>query len=344
MHKNMRRSIAVAATATGMWALGTAAASAAELPVSVPLSTPDLGAETPDATDVVEDVTDTEVVKEAKAVTDAKAVDRAGDAKDTLTKAGNKAAEAVEGAGAADVRDSLLSQVSAPQAPEFPQTAEVPQLGDVQQLPGAGHLPDARIPAAPVDEIDYLFGPIEQIPGYAQSQVPTAVQGALAEAGPVVEQTSDSVLPPLAAGVVGVAVPVVGQAVGDVGTLAQGVVGEVGPFAQGVVGDAAAPFVQGVTTEVQPLAYGVTGAAVPFAEGVVSEVQPLAQGLTGDTVAPFARGVTTRVQPLAEGVGAQARPFAGGLTDTVREDARPAVAQGLTSVTPPFVTDAVPGR
>ncbi|MGW3584230.1 hypothetical protein ACWDM8_23250 [Streptomyces rubiginosohelvolus] len=345
MHKNMRRSIAVAATATGMWALGTAAASAAELPVSVPLSTPDLGAETPDATDVVEDV---------------KAVDRAGDVKDTLTKAGNKATGAVEGADAADVRDSLPSQadvrdslpsqVRAPQAPEFPQTAEVPQLGDVQQLPGAGHLPDAQIPAAPVDEIDYLFGPIEQIPGYAQSQVPTAVQGAPAEAGPVVEQTSDSVLPPLAADAVGVAVPVVGQAVGDVGTLAQGVVGEVGPFAQGVVGDAAAPFVQGFTTEVQPLAYGVTGAAVPFAEGVASEVQPLAQGLTGDAVAPFAQGVTTRVQPLAEGVGAQVRPFAGGLTDTVREDARPAVAdaatgaQGLTSVTPSFATDAVPGR
>ncbi|WYB31872.1 hypothetical protein V6574_22395 [Streptomyces sp. SM1P] len=261
MHKNMRRSIAVAATATGMWALGTAAASAAELPVSVPLSTPDLGAETPDATDVVEDVTDAEVVKEAKAVTDVKAVDRAGEVKDTLTKAGSKATEAVEGAGAADVRDSLPSKVRAPQAPEFPQTAEVPELGDVQQVPGAGHLPDAqfpdagipeagfpdarfpdvRVPAAPVDEIDYLFGPIEQIPGYAQSQVPTAVQGTLAEAGPVVEQTSDSVLPPLAAGAVGVAVPVVGQAVGDVGTLAQGVVGEVGPFAQGVVGDAAAP-------------------------------------------------------------------------------------------------------
>ncbi|NEC20645.1 hypothetical protein G3I50_20730, partial [Streptomyces parvus] len=59
---------------------------------------------------------------------------------------------------------------------------------------------------------------------------------------------------------------------------------------------------------------------------------------------------TAQVQPLAEGVGAQARPFVGGLTDTVREDARPAVAdavtgaQGLTSVTPSFVTDAVPGR
>lgn len=120
MHKNMRRSIAVAATATGMWALGTAAASAAELPVSVPLSTPDLGAETPDATDVVEDVTDAKAVKDVKAVTDAKAVDRAGDVKGTLTKAGNKATEAVEaveGAGAADVRDSLPSQVRAPQAP-----------------------------------------------------------------------------------------------------------------------------------------------------------------------------------------------------------------------------------
>ncbi|MEU3006748.1 MULTISPECIES: hypothetical protein [unclassified Streptomyces] len=56
------------------------------------------------------------------------------------------------------------------------------------------------------------------------------------------------------------------------------------------------------------------------------------------------------MQPLAEGVGAQARPFAGGLADTVREDARPAVgnavtgAQGLDSVVPSFVTDAVPGQ
>ncbi|MFE9377944.1 hypothetical protein [Streptomyces sp. NPDC006855] len=60
--------------------------------------------------------------------------------------------------------------------------------------------------------------------------------------------------------------------------------------------------------------------------------------------------VTPGVQPLAEGVGAQARPFAGGLADTVRENARPAVgnavtgAQGLDSVAPSFVTDAVPGQ
>ncbi|MFB7231171.1 hypothetical protein ACFCY9_25875 [Streptomyces fimicarius] len=309
MHKNMRRSIAIAATATGMWALGTAAASADELPVSVPLSTPDLAAETPDATEIVEDVkdtaavkdvTDSKVLKGAKAVTDAKdaealknvrGIDAADGVKDTLTEAGSEAA------GATDVRDRLPSQVRAPQTPE------VPDLGDVQQVPENVRVP--QVPAAPADEIDYLFGPIEQIPGYAQNQAPAAVQGALTEAGPVVGQTSDSVLPPLAAGAVDAALPVVGQAVGDVGTLARGVLGEVGPFAQGVVGDAAVPFAQGVTTE---------------------------------------------VQPLAEGVGRQVRPFAGGVADTVREDARPAVGhaatgtQGVTSVTPSFVTDALPAQ
>ncbi|WP_426498972.1 hypothetical protein [Streptomyces sp. D54] len=335
MHKNMRRSIAVAATATGMWALGTAAANADELPVSVPLSTPDLAAEAPDTTETVktvEAVTDTKVLKDAKSV---------DGIKDTLTEAGGKATDA------ADVRDGLqsdrLPSDGLPGEVRTPQTPEVPDLGDVRQAPGA-----VELPAASADEIDYLFGPIEQIPGYAQNQAPAAVQRALAEAGPLVGQTSDSVLPPLAAGAVGVAVPVAGQAVGDVGTLARGVVGEVTPFARGVVGDAAAPFVQGVTAEVQPLASGVTGAAVPFAGGVASEVGPLAEGLTGDTVAPFAQGVTTRVQPLAEGLGAQARPFAGGLADTVREDARPVVGhagtgvQDVTSVAPSFATDAVP--
>ncbi|UZI29225.1 hypothetical protein N7925_12860 [Streptomyces sp. CA-278952] len=54
------------------------------------------------------------------------------------------------------------------------------------------------------------------------------------------------------------------------------------------------------------------------------------------------------MQPLAEGVGAQARPLAGGPADTGSEDARSTIghagagAQGVTSVAPSFVTDALP--
>ncbi|MFI7289257.1 hypothetical protein ACIBRY_21780 [Streptomyces anulatus] len=108
----------------------------------------------------------------------------------------------------------------------------------------------------------------------------SAVQGALAEAGPVVGQTSDSVLPPLAAGAVGVAVPVVGQAVGDVGALARGVVGEVAPFAQGV------------TTRVQPLAEGVGAQARPFAGGLADTVSEDARPAVGHAGAGV-QGVTS---------------------------------------------------
>ncbi|MEE1809777.1 hypothetical protein [Streptomyces sp. BE133] len=75
-------------------------------------------------------------------------------------------------------------------------------------------------------------------------------------------------------------------------------------------------------------------------------MQPLAQGLAGDAVAPFAQGATGRVMPLTQGVGAQAQPFASGLVGTVGDHVRPTVgnaaygAEGLTSVTPAYVTDA----
>ncbi|MFE9814916.1 hypothetical protein [Streptomyces sp. NPDC005773] len=51
--------------------------------------------------------------------------------------------------------------------------------------------------------------------------------------------------------------------------------------------------------------------------------------------------------PLAQGVGSEVRPFAGGLVSTVGDDARPAVehaaygSQGLTSLTPAYVSDTV---
>ncbi|MFE7404269.1 hypothetical protein [Streptomyces sp. NPDC057557] len=79
-------------------------------------------------------------------------------------------------------------------------------------------------------------------------------------------------------------------------------------------------------------------------QGILDE--QVLQGVHGDAVAPFAQGVTGRVMPLAHGVGAQAQPFAGGLVGTVGDDVRPAVgnaahgAEGLTSITPTYVTDA----
>ncbi|MEV7399469.1 hypothetical protein AB0N93_03505 [Streptomyces sp. NPDC091267] len=358
MHKNIRRSIAVAATATGMWALGTAAASADELPVSLPLSTPDHAADVSDVADVINGVDGDDVVGKAEGLTDtaqAKAADATADARATVRSAA--AGHATDRAGLAGHTPEAGDQVT----------------GAVEKAAGAtadrvtgGHV-GTPAPEAPVD---YLFGPIEQLPGYGPDRLRTATpgtldtgvdtalsttrstakattEGALTQAAPVVGQTSDAVLPPVVADVVSGVLPVVGQALGDVFTLVQGVVGEVTPFADGVVTHAAAPFVQGVTTEVQPLAYGVTGAVQPFAEGVVSEVPPLAQGLTGDAVGPFAQGVTTRVMPLAQGVGAEARPFAGGLVGTVGDDARPTVAnaaygaQGLTSVTPDYVSGTV---
>lgn len=354
MHKNMRRSIAIAATATGMWALGTAAANADELPVSVPLSSPDHAADVADAADVIGGVDGGSVTDKAEGVKHA-----AQGLKDT--------AQGLDGGTAQSKEVAHLTG----HAPEIKDRV----AGTVEETAGAttdrvtGSQVGTPAPEAPVD---YLFGPIEQLPGYgqnagrdhlqeyahlqdyAQTATPGALNtarttagGALTQTAPVVGQTSDAVLPPVAADAVSGVLPVVGQALGDVSTLVRGVVGDVTPFADGVVAQAAVPFVQGVTTEVQPLAYGVTGAVQPFAEGVVSEVQPLAQGLTGDAVAPFAQGVTTRVMPLAQGVGTQVRPLAGGLVGTVGDDARPAAAnaaygaQGLTSVTPDYVSDAV---
>lgn len=310
MHQNIRRSIAVAATATGMWALGTAVASADELPVSVPLSTPDNAA---DAVDGVAELTDTvrtetaaakaaagAVVAQATSGPGAKAagqVDRVtGGLEHQAAGVAGKLTGAVDRADGVDVRDAQavrdLSGLSGTTA-----------LQDLQGLPGYD------VPAAPDAPIDYLFGPIEQIPGHvrstadgagttAQGTVQDAAQGALTEAGPVVGQTSDAVLPPIASEAVSAVLPVVDQALGDVGTLAQGVVSEVAPFADGVVEQAALPFVHGVTAEVQPLTYGAVGAVQPFAGGVVSEVQPFAGSVVSE-VQPFAGAVVSDVQPFA---------------------------------------------
>ncbi|WNI22927.1 hypothetical protein [Streptomyces sp. ITFR-16] len=226
--------------------LGTAAASADELPVHLPLSTPDHAT---DALDGVDDLGAKDVVGKAR------------DLKDTAPA---KAAAATAGRVTGHTAEAPAPAALTPET-------GTPKAG-IPETPAHG-LPAAELPA-PEAPVDYLFGPIENLPGYGQDATS-------AVAGPVVGQTSDAVLPPLAADAVSTVLPVVGQALGDVSALAQGVTDEVPPFAQ-----------------------GVTGEVSPFTQGVLS---------------------------------------------TVGEDARPAVehaaagAQGLTSVTPAYVSDATAG-
>ncbi|MEV0092080.1 hypothetical protein [Streptomyces sp. NPDC050738] len=191
MNKNFRRSIAVAATVSGVWGVGAAAsASAAELPVAVPHTALD---------------------------------------------------KVVDGADAQGTAAKVTDQI--PAAP----TSRTPQLSRTPQTP--------ELPSAHADEIDYLFGPLDQIPGYAQTAAQDTVRNT---AGPAVSQTADSVLPPIAGTAVDGVVPVVGNAVADVGTLAQGVTTQVGPFAQGVV--------SGVVRDAQPtVAHAATGASATVA-------------------------------------------------------------------------------
>src|ERR1044072_3385860 len=92
MRKNVRRSILVAAAATGIWALGSAAASAAETP-SVP-STDSVASTVDGVTDKVTDTTD-KVTDTTGKVTDT--VDGAtGDAADT-SKLNDTAKKTVDG-------------------------------------------------------------------------------------------------------------------------------------------------------------------------------------------------------------------------------------------------------
>ncbi|WP_329118391.1 hypothetical protein [Streptomyces sp. NBC_01465] len=224
MNKNIRRSIAVAATVSGVWGVGAAAsASAAELPVAVPHTALDKVVDGTDAQGTVAKVTH---AAQGKGVGDVRA----------------KAAEAAAAVKAA--RGQLPTQT--PQTPELPSVAQA-------------------------DEIDYLFGPLDQIPGYAQSAAQGTVQNT---AGPAVAQTADSVLPPVAGTAVDGVLPVVGQAVGDVTTLAQGVTTQVQPFAQGVV--------SGVARDAQPtVAHAATGATATVASvtpSIVTDALPAYAG------------------------------------------------------------------
>ncbi|MGW1881061.1 hypothetical protein [Streptomyces sp. NPDC001970] len=287
MNKNIRRSIVVAAGAAGMWAIGTAAASADELP-SLSLSTPDQGI---DVLDTVEDTVTgaTDAADDVPAVAAATGTAQAG--------AGAAVAQAEEAKGAAQ---------DATRAP-------VVSTADQARQYAEGELSDAQ------GEIDYLFGPLSSFAPELVDQAPGAAQGyargAVAAATPIADETCQDVLPPIADRAVDGVLPVAGQAVGDVAGLATGVVGEVTPFAGGVVSEVQ-PFAGSVVGEVQPFAGGVVGEVQPLVETVVDHVEPVAYGV-GGSAGNLAHGVVGDVRPFAGGVVSEVRPFAQDVTGTV---------------------------
>ncbi|MDI9884075.1 hypothetical protein QMZ92_06610 [Streptomyces sp. HNM0645] len=242
MNKNIRRSIAVAAGAAGMWAVGTATASADELP-SLSLSTADK------ATDSVEDTA--AEVAEAPAA----AAGKAKAAGATAATAG-QAEDVVREGAQAPVR------TTADQARQYA-GSEVAEAGDeIDYLFG------------PLSS----FAPelVDRAPATVQGHVRDAV----AHATPVAEEAAQDVLPPIAGRAVDGVLPVAGQAVGDAGGLATGVAGDVAPFADGVL-SAVQPFAGDVAGEVQPFAGGVVGSVQPLVGTVVDHVQPVTHGVGG---------------------------------------------------------------
>ncbi|MFD9969351.1 hypothetical protein ACFWYA_14380 [Streptomyces sp. NPDC059011] len=280
MNKNIRRSIAVAAGAAGMWAVGTAAAAADELP-SFSLSTTDKAA------DSVEDTT--------AEVTQAPAVAAAtGEVREAAATTAGTAGQA-EGA----VREAAQTPVltTADQARQYAE----------------GEVADAGA------EIDYLFGPLSSFAPELVDRAPETVQGhargAVAHATPVAEQAAQDVLPPIAGRAVDGVLPVAGQAGEDAGGLATGVVGDVAPFAAGVV-SGVQPVAGDLAGEVQPFAGGVVGSVQPLVETVVDHVQPVAHGVGGST-GNLAHGVVGDVAPFAGGVVSDVRPFTDDVYGTV---------------------------
>ncbi|TLQ44188.1 hypothetical protein [Streptomyces marianii] len=298
MNKNIRRSIAVAAGAAGMWAVGTATASADELP-SLSLSTADKAA------DSVEDT--------AAEVTEAPAA-AAGKGKAAAATATATAATTTATAGQAEgaVREGAQASVrtTADQARQYAES-EVAEAGD---------------------EIDYLFGPLSSFAPELVDRAPATVQGhargAVAHATPVAEEAAQDVLPPIAGRAADGVLPVAGQAVGDAGGLAAGVVADVEPFAGGVL-SGVQPFAGNVAGEVQPFAGGVVGSVQPLVETVVDHVQPVTHGV-GGSAGDLAHGVVGDVTPFAGGVASGVRPFTQDVYGTVA--ASPAVGNAAAGV------------
>ncbi|NDZ80312.1 hypothetical protein G3I19_17625 [Streptomyces sp. SID10853] len=336
MNKNIRRSIAVAATASGVWALGTAAAGAAELPVSVPHSPPDTAADT--AAETVDGIGADVQGAEGTAGHAAGHVKDIGHASHTVTgQVHHQVQHGVHHQVDHRIQDQhqVLREaqhlIPAPSAaPAGPAASSLPAVNGTDRADAIDGIDGAN----GVDVIDYLFGPIDQIPGYSQAAgqavarttdatgaaLGTTTLGDITHVTPhgaaapmagmtgVTGAAADSVLPPVAVTAVDGVLPVAGQAVGDAGGITDGVVFDVQPTVQGVV------------AQVRPPAQGVVSAAQPAVHGAAAQVKPLAQGL-GATVARHARLTVGHAVSGASSAVESVTP--GSVTDALRSGGSP---------------------
>ncbi|MEU8824162.1 hypothetical protein [Streptomyces sp. NPDC048636] len=369
MRKNIRRSLLVAAAATGIWALGTAAASADELP-AVPstdsvTSTVDGVGETAKDTASTGGLTDTsgvtdtakktvggapstvaDTVKGGLPATDGLpgVPDASGtvdgvtggatadaDADKVAKKAAKKADKAVQKAKKATDLDLPTGEVPGV-VPQIPALGSLPTVPDTSALPAAGSVPsvDGTVPAELPAELPATPKP-PAVPGSADDLL-----GALGGAGVRPEQLTGK-----AQAAADTARPAVDGAASDVlPPAAHRIVVKVVPVAQLAVGDAGV-LAGDAVDHTTPYAGYVTGSAQGHVLGTASNVVPFARDTAAGAV-PVARSVVVTTVPFARDLATGTVPFAQGLGTSVAADAQVTVgnaADGAKSLLPAVPTD-----
>ncbi|MFF7654905.1 hypothetical protein ACFZCY_34585, partial [Streptomyces sp. NPDC007983] len=365
MRNNVRRSILVAAAATGIWALGSAAANAAETP-SVPSTdnvTSTVGGVTQKVTDTTRKVTETtdKVTDTTGKVTDT--VDGAtGDVADT-SKVNDTAKKTVDGV-TGTVNDTVDGAAKG-QLPDVSKTTRDVTGGALDGVtrdakPGkvvkkAHHAVKSVQKAADVDlPTGEVPGVVPHLPGLgslpvngsslpAAAPVPT-IKGAPAEVPAQLPAAPKLPGAPGAADNLLASLSGAGVRPEELAGKAKGTVGIAKPVVNGVADDVLPPAVNRVVVRVVPVAQGTlddagvlagdaAGKTVPYVGYVVGSAQGYTLG-TASNVLPFAQDTVANAVPFVQGTVANAVPVA---RNTVNNTVP--FAADLATTTVPFALD-----
>lgn len=348
MRKNIRRSLIVAAAASGIWALGTSGANAAELPVSTGTVTGTVEkVHKGGLTDTIDEAKDT-VRKTTEGVTrgvteklPSKGIPENGLPTNTLPLDGlptDRVDGAVEGAGSEvgkvtdgtdrvgqavkDAQDKVgsagrdLPAVPGVEVPQLPPrtlpTVALPAVPEVPQVP--------TVPSAPAtgDLVNGLAAAglrpeklVCVLKGDHAQQVVGTVRKAVSTAQPLIDRATGTVVPPFAGEIVVQVEVVADQAATDTAV---------------TVDDAAAtsaPVVESTAVRTHALAENVTGELRHFGDGVGEDAVPYAH----DLGAGLHRNVNGLAIHVISGVQVITVPSTGDLTDAANIPGLPAVPQ-----------------